>query len=470
MELRQLPSLSIADLSRALRAQEITVREVIEATVDRIRAINPKINAYITVREKQARAAAAKADEELRAGKIRSPLHGVPVAVKDLFALRDTRTTAGSKVLANHTAGYDASAIMRLEEAGAILVGTLNLHEFAYGATNEESLVGACRNPWNLERVSGGSSGGSGAAVAAGLCHGALGTDTGGSIRVPASFCGVVGMKATYGRVSRHGVIPLSWSLDHIGPLTRTVRDAALLLQVIAGYDPHDPASANRPVPNFEGALQENVEGVRAGVLTKYFEETFDDGVRRLVQSAIHDLERVGLQVQELAISNLEYTATVTNMLMACEATAVHEKWLQTRADEYQPSVRVRLEGGFFYSALDYLKAQRLRRWFRRRFADALRKVDVILSPTMPYTAWPIGVKTMHLGGTEQDPRLYLAQFTRIHNLSGFPAITVPCGFGSDGLPVGLQVSGRPFDEETVLRVAHAYEQRHPWKDRLPPV
>jgi aspartyl-tRNA(Asn)/glutamyl-tRNA(Gln) amidotransferase subunit A len=306
--------------------------------------------------------------------------------------------------------------------------------------------------------------------VVAAISYGSLGTDTGGSGRIPSAFCGSIGLKPTYGRVSRHGVIPVSWTLDHVTPITRTVDDAAILLQAISGHDVKDATSADVSVPNYHERITDQVGHIRAGILSKYFEDCVDAEVRKVAERAVEVIKGLGVGVEEISIPNIENSAVVTNLLMACEATSIHEKWLRSRRDDYQPFVLTRLEVGYFYSATHYIKALRLREWFRREFSRILGKVNLLLSPTCPILPFKVGQATINVGGQPVDPRPFIANYTRIHNLTGFPSITVPCGFTSAGLPVGLQVSGGAFDEETVLRLAHAYEQDQPWKDRSPDV
>ncbi|MFQ5998421.1 MAG: amidase, partial [Candidatus Bathyarchaeia archaeon] len=423
---------------------------------------------YIAVLKKESLQAAKNSDEEINSGKYRGPLHGIPVGVKDVIASRGAPTTAASKILADNVTDYDSTAVERLKQAGAILIGKMNLHEFAYGASTEESHFGPCHNPWNTEFISGGSSGGSGASVAASICYGALGTDTGGSIRIPAAFCGIVGFKATYGRVSRHGVIPVSWSLDHIGPMTRTVEDAALMLDAIAGHDSKDPTTSKRPVTRYSDSPPVDMSKMRAGVLRKYMDECISEESQKAVQKAIDALEGMGVKVEDLSIPNIEDTAVVTNILMACEATTYHEDWLKTRPNDYSPTILTRLQVGYFYTATQYIKALKLRAWFRREFARAFKKVDVVLSPTCPITPFKIGQETIDVKGVKTDPRAFLAMYTRIYDLTGLPAVTLPCGFTTDGLPIGFQIAGKPFDESTLFGVANAYENSQPWKDRHP--
>ncbi|MFQ5762635.1 MAG: amidase, partial [Candidatus Bathyarchaeia archaeon] len=369
MDSGELCQSSIGKLADLIKRREITVSDVVKAVLHRIQTVNPRINAYITVLSDEAVEVSRELDDVIRRGKHRGMLHGVPFAAKDIFATRGVLTSAASKILVENIPDHDATSVARLREEGAVLIGKQNLHEFAYGPTSEESHYGPCRNPWNTEMVSGGSSGGSAAAVAAGICHGALGSDTGGSIRIPASLCGVVGLKPTYGRISRYGVIPLSWSLDHVGVITRTVEDAALMLETVSGKDPHDPTCSNRPTPKLAPHLSEDVTGIKAAVLKQFMDECVDAKVRKAVETAIGAVEKLGVEVEEITVPNVEHTAGVTNMLMACEATSVHEEWLKTRVNEYQPSVSTRLQVGYFYTSMHYIKALKVREWFRREFA-----------------------------------------------------------------------------------------------------
>ena len=468
MDPREVRQGSIKEVSAWIRNGEVSSTEIVKDLIERTRGVNKKLNAYISVLEKDAVTAARRADEEIRSGKSRGPLHGIPVSVKDILAVRGSITSAASKLLAENLTDYDATSVEHLREAGAIIIGKNNCHEFAYGPTAEDSYYGPCRNPWNPELVTGGSSGGSASAVAACLCYGSLGTDTGGSSRIPSSYCGTVGFKPTYGRVSRFGVIPLSWNLDHVSPIARTVEDAAILLEAIAGMDPRDSTSSERPVPRYQSALSNDFKRMKVGVLGKYLEECLDQEVRRRVETAVEVIRGLGVPVSEISIPKIEHSAPVANMLIACEATSIHEKWLKERREDYQPSVRTRLEVGYFYSANHYVKALRLREWFRREFDRVFKSVDVLLSPTCPILPFKIGQETIDVGGRKTDPRPFIANFVRIYNLLGLPALSVPCGFSSSGLPIGLQIAGRPFDEETVLKLAYAYEQAQPWKDRLP--
>ncbi|HLI27288.1 MAG TPA: amidase [Chloroflexota bacterium] len=467
----QLAFLPLTALARQLERRALSPVEVTELFLARIARYDPALRAYITVTAEAALAAARAAEQEIRAGRYRGPLHGVPLAIKDLFWTAGVRTTAGSRILADFVPAEDAAAVARLRAAGAVLLGKTNLEEFAFGATTINPHYGACRNPWDRERIAGGSSGGSAAAVVAGLCAAALGSDTGGSIRQPAALCGLVGLKPTYGRVSRHGAIPLSWAQDHVGPMTRTVRDAALLLQVLAGPDDRDPACSAAPVPDYTATLDAGVRGLRLGVPSEFFWERVDPEVERAVRAAIEVLAGLGARVEPLAFPYWPATAAAGATILYAEAAAYHAEWLRTRPQDYGPAVRNRLRVGTTLLALDYLQAQRARAVLVREAQALFARYDALLTPTVPLPAprqdadqirWP--------DGTREDMRAATLRFTRPFNLLGLPAISVPCGFTASGLPIGLQVVGRPFDEPTVLRVAGAYEAATDWTQRRPPL
>jgi aspartyl-tRNA(Asn)/glutamyl-tRNA(Gln) amidotransferase subunit A len=470
-EARALALLPVAALAERLRRREVSPVEITRLYLDRIAALDPTLSAFITVTADQALAEAAAAEREIAAGHYRGPLHGVPVALKDLFYTAGVRTTAGSKILADFVPAEDATVVARLRAAGAISLGKTNLEEFAFGATSINPHYGACRNPWDPTRIAGGSSGGSAAAVAAGLCGAALGTDSGGSIRQPSALCGLVGLKPTYGRVSRHGVVPLSWSQDHVGPMTRTVRDAALVLQVIAGHDPRDAASSPAPVPDYLADLEAGVRGLRLGLPRDFFFDRVEPEIAAAVRAAAQTLAGLGARVEEIPLPHAHLTYAAGATILFAEAAAYHEPWLRARPAAYGPLVRDRLRVGAALLATDYLKAQRARAALvaetRRLFAD----VDALLTPTVPVAAprqdadrirWP--------DGTEEDVRGATLRFTRPFNLLGFPAISVPCGFTADDLPIGLQIVAGPFAERTVLQVARAYEAATAWGARHPAV
>jgi aspartyl-tRNA(Asn)/glutamyl-tRNA(Gln) amidotransferase subunit A len=460
-----LPFETIASLAPRLRRREISPVELTDAVLDRIAAVEGKVKAYLTVMRDEARAAAKAAESAIVAGNYLGPLHGVPVAVKDLFYTRGVKTTAGSKILANFVPDHDAAVVERLKGAGAIIVGKANTHEFAMNTWTPPT-----RNPWDLERIPGGSSGGSGAALAAGECIAATGTDTGGSIRIPASFCGVVGLKPTFGRVSRHGVIPLAWTADHAGPMTKSVEDAAALLRVMAGYDPRDPATVDVPVPNYARALSGDVKGLRVGIPTNYFFEGLDKEVDETVRKAIKALEGLGASVHEVSFPHLGSIPIVHACIVLTEAATYHEKWLRTRGDDYAPDVRFPLEWGKLFMGIDYVQAQRVRELIRQDFATALSKVEVIAAPTVPMAASKVGEDPVAIGPTKELVISATIRLNRPSNHTGLPAISLPCGFTAGGLPIGLQLIGRGFDEATVLRAAHAYEVSSPWRLKRAPI
>jgi aspartyl-tRNA(Asn)/glutamyl-tRNA(Gln) amidotransferase subunit A len=468
MEASELCYLSLRSLGTLIQRQEISPVEATEAVIDRVEKVDRQLNSFITPLRDQALAQARTAEQEIARGQYRGALHGIPVAVKDLYYTKGIRTTAGSKILSDFMPTYDATAVAKLQDAGAILIGKLNMHEFARGATNSSSLVGACHNPWDTLRVTGGSSGGSGAAVAAGLCYGALGSDTGGSIRIPAAFCGIVGLKPTYGRVSRHGAFPLSWSLDHVGPMTRTVTDAALMLQAIAGHDRHDPTSRTAVVPDYTASLTGEIEGARLGIPQEFYFEQLDAEVGESVRAAIQTLERAGARIEEVSLPLSQYAGAAGRIISLTEAAEIHEQFLKTRLADYSPDVRAGFLVGQLILGKHYMKAQRLRSLIRQEMAAALRRVDALITPTVPVPAPRIGQTTIDIGEEHIETIWALSRLTRPANLTGFPAISVPCGFTQDSLPIGLQLTGRPFAEASILQIAYAYEQATTWHQRRP--
>lgn len=463
---------SIADLSRLIATKEVSPVEVVRAHLDRIAALDASLRCFITVTSDAALEAARAAEGELAAGRSLGPLHGVPFALKDLFDTAGVRTTGGSKILGDRVPADDATVVRRLRAAGAISLGKLTMHEFAYGPEGLNVHYGTSRNPWDAadERIPGGSSSGSGVAVAAGLAPIALGSDTGGSIRIPASLCGVTGLKPTYGRVSRAGVLPLSWSMDHAGPLTRSALDAALVLRVLAGYDPADATTSVLPVPDYAAALTGDVKGLRVGVLRAGFLESAAPEVRAGVERAVATLEGLGARVDEVRLEHLGSVAAGAMAIVAAEALAYHAEWVRTRPGEYQPDVIERLRAGAFVSGVHYVRAQQARALVRAEVDAALARRDVLLSPATPIPATRIGETEVALGEGPIDVRASLLRFSRPFNFSGHPACALPCGFTTGGLPIGLQIVGRPFDEATVLRVADAYQRATDWHARRPPL
>jgi aspartyl-tRNA(Asn)/glutamyl-tRNA(Gln) amidotransferase subunit A len=460
----------MADLGRMIATKQVSPVEVVRAHLDRIAALDPTLRAFITVCADAALEAARAAEAELMAGRAVGPLHGVPWAPKDLYSTKGVRTTGGSKILADSVPGADATVVARLARAGAILLGKLNMHEFAYGPEGINAHYGDTRNPWSADahRIAGGSSSGSGAAVAAGLAPGSLGSDTGGSIRIPASLCGITGLKPTYGRVSRAGVLPLAWSMDHVGPMTRSARDCALMLGAIAGYDPADATTSVLPVPDYSAALTGDVKGVRVGVLRAHFTDAAAPDVRAALDQAAKELERAGAVVDAVNLTRVTHVATASAAIVASEALAYHAAWMRTRAHDYQPDVRERLRLGAFVTGAHYVRSQQIRALVTREVDEALARRDVLLAPATPLAAPVLGERQTTLGDGPSDVRAALLSCTRPFNFSGHPACAAPCGFTAGGLPIGLQVVGRPFDEATVLRVVDAYQRITDWHNRRP--
>jgi aspartyl-tRNA(Asn)/glutamyl-tRNA(Gln) amidotransferase subunit A len=464
MDPSEICYLTIAEAGAALRRKELSPVELTDALLDRIEAVDGKLHCFITLTADLARQQARRAEQELRSGSDRGPLHGIPIALKDLYMTQGIRTTCHSAVLENWVPEVDATTVRKLQAAGAILLGKLGMHEFAFGGPSIDAPFPAVRNPWNTEHIPGGSSSGSGAALAAGLCYGALGSDTGGSIRTPSSHCGIVGIKPTYGRVSRYGVVPLSWSLDHAGPMARSVEDCAIMLQAISGYDAKDPASANIEVPNFQSGLKDGMKGLRVGVpRTGWFDE--NRGVDRATASAFSQglgvLKSLGAAISEIDGKPFSLARKANQTILVCEAYAYHEKTFQETPMKFGTSVRRRMLEGAFLSAADYITAQRARALLNEQIRANFSNVDVFAVPGAPRP--PEIFATMD--PNEQNLR---PNFTNPFNLAGLPAICVPCGFTSGNLPAGLQIIAPPFEESIALRVAYAYEQATEWHKHRP--
>jgi aspartyl-tRNA(Asn)/glutamyl-tRNA(Gln) amidotransferase subunit A len=484
-----LQDLTIDEAAKLIRSRQLSPLELTRAMLERISALEPKLNAYITVLRKDAIRRAEEAEREIAAGNYLGHLHGVPISLKDIFVMKGSQTTCGSKILEGFISPYDATVVSRMKAVGAVILGKNNMDEFAMGSSTETSYFGPTRNPWDTSRVPGGSSGGSAASVSATLCLGSLGTDTGGSIRQPAALCGVVGVKPTYGRVSRYGMVAFASSLDQAGPITKTVRDAAIILNAIAGYDPYDSTSAKVPVPDFTAQLTEDVRGLRIGVPKEYFIEGIDPEVEAAVKKALGVVEGLGATLEEISLPHTEYALSAYYIIAPSEASSnlarydgvrygyradgartMRDVYFESRAHGFGDEVKRRIMLGTYalsagYYDAFYLKAQRVRTLIKRDFDRAFEKVDVIMTPTSPEVAFKIGDKA-------QDPlKMYLSDiFTIPCNLAGLPGASIPCGFSSSGLPIGLQILGKPFDEATVLRVAHAYESHSRWFERKPPL
>ena len=470
MDPLELCYLSAGELSRLIQRKDVSPVEVIDAHLDRIAATDGVLNSFITLLPEQARAAARRAETQIQEGHYLGPLHGIPVGLKDLFNTGGVRTTSGSRIFDNFVPEQDCTVAARFQQAGAILLGKLNMHQFAYGPTGENPDYGHMHNPWDPERITGGSSGGSGSATAAGQCTITMGSDTGGSVRIPAALCGIVGHKPTYGLVSRHGLTPLSWCMDHPGPMVRTVEDAALTMNVIAGYDPNDVASARREVPDYTKSLTGEVRGLRIGVVKEFFEAPLDPQVGEAVQHAIDLLEELGAAVSQVSFPMYQHSQAISGTILMAEAAAYHRELLAQDGDRLYPPVRMRLEAGLFISAADYLRAQQARSEFDREARQLLREVDLLAGPTEPVTAPQLLATQLEIGEESVGTTAALTQYTRPYNITGFPAISVPCGFSDEGLPIGLQLAGRPFEDQTVLRAAYAYEQATDWRRRRPPI
>ena len=464
----ELAYLTIAELEPLLRDRQLSPVELTEACLERIHALEDRLHAFITLTEDSALREARVAEQAIVSGDYSGPLHGIPIGLKDLYYTRGIATTAGCTIMADFTPQEDGTSVALLKAAGAIILGKLNLHPFAYGATGFNLQYETARNPWDTDRIPGGSSSGSGVALIAGLLPAATGSDTGGSIRIPASICGIVGIKPTYGRVSRNGIIPLSWSLDHAGPMARSVEDCAILLQAMAGHDPKDSSSSTLPVPDYRTQMKREVRGLRAGVPRAGFFTGLQPGVRDAVDQAIRVLEELGVSVSDVDVPGLEDARAISTGIVGSEAVTYHQQWLKERPGDYPPDVLSRLQASMFIPAVDYLKAQQGRTRFIRRFQDVMDQVDVLVAPTEPMTAPRIGESTVTIDGEEQPTQTLLTLFNQPFNITGMPAISVPCGFDERGLPVGLQIIGKPFDEATVLQVAYAYEQATPWHTRRP--
>ena len=465
MEKQDIPFLTTAELGELIRTREVSPVEAAAAYLDRIDSLNFKFNSYLTVCRSEAMAAAGEAERAIAAGNYLGPMHGIPVAVKDQFWTKDIRTTVGSRLMADFFPEEDATVMAKLKEAGAILLGKTNMNEFALGGSQR---YGLNRNPWDLDRFTGGSSGGSGSATAAFLCSTSLGEDTGGSIRRPAAWCGIVGLRPSWGRVSRYGVAPGSWSMDQVGPISRTVEDAAITLGAIAGRDPRDPYTWDAPVPDYREALGGDLSGVRVGAIRELIHgDITDPEVREGIIAAGAVMEELGATVEEVSLPLAIHGGTLSYALTNTEASVTYRDWLREKLHGFGHANQVGLLTGSILPAHAYYKAQKLREMMRREVLGALESCDVLILPTSKSCAPPVGqdaVITSKEMARDQPPVM-----TRPFNLAGAPAISVNCGFNSEGLPIGLQIGGRPFDESTVLKVAHAYEQHTPWHTMRPP-
>jgi len=482
----KLYELTIHELHEKLKNKEVSSVEATREVFSRIDAVEDKVRSFVTITRDEAMRQAEEADKRIASGDIR-PLTGIPIAVKDIFCTKGIRTTCSSKILENFIPPYDSTVVAKLKKEGAVILGKTNMDEFAMGSSTETSFFGVTRNPWDLDRVPGGSSGGSAASLAASECIASIGTDTGGSIRQPAALCGVVGLKPTYGRVSRYGMIAFASSLDQGGPMTKDVRDAATMLQAMAGHDRMDSTSVDIAVPDYSKALASDIKGLKIGLPKEYFIEGMNKEVDESVRKAVKDMEGLGAEVVEITLPHTEYAVAVYYLVATAEASSnlarfdgakygyraenakdLLDMYKRTRAEGFGSEVKRRIMLGTYalssgYYDAYYLKAQKARTLIKKDFDDAFKKFDVIVTPTAPTPAFKIGEKTA-------DPlQMYLSDiFTISVNLAGLPAISLPCGFTGSNLPIGLQIIGKGFDEETVLRAAHAYEQATEWHKKKP--
>ena len=468
-----LLQLSITEAADMVRRRQVSPVELTEAALAQAERLQPSINSFITLMGDQALAQAREQEAALARGDSPGLLAGIPVGIKDNITVGGVRATVGTKVLADNVAEEDAHVVTLCQQAGAIILGKENLEEFAAGATSNNPHYGAVRNPWALEHIPGGSSGGGGANVASEVTFASLGTDLGGSVRLPGTFCGVVGLKQTYGRVSQRGLMVTSFNGDHIGPMTRSVADAALMLQVMAGYDPLDPSTVPVPVPDYSAALDRGVRGLRMGIPTNHYFDSLDSEVEASVRQAIAALEELGAQPVEVSLPMMKYVGAVRVAAMA-DSLVTHEPYLESNRDDYGPNVLYRTLAGQFVLGRDYSKALKVQRLIKEEYARVFQEVDFLVSPTSPVPAPRIDVDTMTLGGEEHRVRGpgsgMISHNTYPGNATGLPAITVPCGFTQSGLPIGLQLMGRPFEEALLFQAAHAYEQVSPAQGKRPPV
>ena len=468
--MNSLCAISIKEAADLISAHKVKPSELVEAHIERINTTDDKLNSFITVLSESALRSSLIAEKEIMNGNYRGPIHGIPIGLKDLYDTAGTITTVGSKIYRGRLPQEDATVVSRLREAGAIVVGKLQMHEFALGATSINPHDGPARNPWDTERITGGSSGGSASSVAAGLCMASLGTDTGGSIRIPSALCGIVGLKPTFGRVSRKGVFPLSWTMDTVGPMTRTVEDAALMLNAMVSFDPSDPGSSPHETEDFTSKLGQGIEGLTIGVPQEYFYETTSPEVKGALTSAEKVFESLGAKVIPLSIPVLEHSLAISGTIMLTEAASVHENNLKNRPFDIGDDVRLRLTQGSLYSAVDYLKAQRGRHEFNNQIDKAMETVDILLAPTVGIGAPKIDDKTVVLNGVEYPALALMPRLTRPHNICGLPTISIPCGFTSSGLPIGMQLAGRAFEDSVVIQTANAYENATDWAKQSPPI
>ncbi|MFJ8064740.1 amidase [Psychrobacillus sp. NPDC096426] len=451
----------IMKLSKLIKEKEVSVVEITSQLLDLIEEVDPVINSFITVDREDVLLQAKKADEEIEAGLYKGPLHGIAIGLKDLIYTNNLKTTMGSEIYQNYMPKSNATVVDMLKNAGAIIVGKLNTHQFAYGPTGDRSFYGPVRNPHDPQKMTGGSSSGSAASVSACLCFGSLGTDTGGSVRIPASFCGVVGMKPTYGLISKNGVFPLSWTLDHVGPLTRTVMDNAILLNSLAGYDSNDPASVQREAEDFSRLIGKGIEGMTIGLPSTFFFDDMNEEIRQIIGNTVEVLRELGAVIKPVVLPNIEKFTDAHRHILRSEAYAVHEQHLSDYPDQWDDEVKERLLTALETKGFEYAQALQTRQLAKDEFNRALEEVDVILTPTLPIL--PPKINERHVDIEKyvgQHIRWSIIKLTAPANLNGFPSLSIPCGFSSDEMPIGAQFIGREFDEAELYRIGYALEQK----------
>jgi len=464
---KELIQKSVEEVAPLIKDKSVSPVELTEAVLDHAEANQDSINAYTNFTRGNALKAAKKAESEIISGKYRGMYHGIPMALKDNIYIKNEVTTMSSKIHSDFVPNHDATVVEKLREAGAIFTGKLNMHEYAWGATNNSPHFGPCHNPWNLEKISGGSSGGSGAALTSDMTMASLGTDTGGSVRIPAALCGIVGLKQTYGRVSNYGSFPLAWTLDHIGPMTKSVKDAVALLKIIAGYDKRDITSVQYPVDDYMSYVTGDVKDLVIGVNEDYFFKQVDHGIEKAVRKTIKALENQGAKVAEVKIPSLKYSEWAVMTTIISEPAAIHKDNHLNRPNDFGEDLQFLFDLGELPSAVDYIQAQQIRRHLKQDFMKAFEEVDVLISPTLPISTPEIGEDTVNLNGEEVDLLDHIIRFTGPGNITGLPALSVPCGFNGN-MPVGMQIMGKAFDEKTILNVGYAVEKMNLLNGRKP--
>ena len=468
--MNNLHKLSISEASELLNKKDLSPVDLVNAHLTRIKETESKLNSFITVLEDTAIKSAIQAEKEILSGKRKGDLHGIPIGLKDLYFTKGVPTTIGSEIYKNFIPEYDAKVTIDLTEAGAIILGKLQMHEFALGTTSHNPHYGSARNPWNTECATGGSSGGSGSSVAAGQCMGALGSDTGGSIRIPSALCGIVGMKPTFGRVSRHGVFPLSNSLDTVGPMTRTVEDNAIMLNAISGHDGNDIYSAKVEVSDFKAHLEEDIAGLKIARPRTYFYDVIDKEVLELIDTACQKFESLGAEVETIDLPILDHTLAISGTILLTEAAEIHSENLKTKSELIGEDVKLRLQQGALTSGVDYVKSQRGRSVYNQKMNELFETYDIILAPTVPSGAPFIEADSIDINGTQELIGPLMARLTRPQNITGLPTISIPIGFTSKQLPVGMQLTSPAFQEGLLYNVAHQFEKISTMKNIIPTV